>query len=171
MQKFLQLQGKGEHEPFIDGLVRTCRPPLSSPSPSSEITVQRVLMQLTFTNVDPLLDFSLTEESLLRKRIMQLQEWRKMGIKTLIEGEVYEKEKARYAMPSSSSAPSLSTLPHPSRYNLRTSVARLSGQARSGKGPNDPRRSQLHLRHGEDWRARFQMDQQVLALLCSARIP
>jgi hypothetical protein len=27
---------------------------------------------------------------------MQLQEWRKMGIKTLIEGEVYEKEKARY---------------------------------------------------------------------------
>jgi hypothetical protein len=28
---------------------------------------------------------------------MQLQEWRKMGIKTLIEGEVYEKEKARYA--------------------------------------------------------------------------
>lgn len=56
MQKFLQLQGKGEHEPFIDGLV---------------------------------------QESLLRKRIMQLQEWRKMGIKTLIEGEVYEKEKAR----------------------------------------------------------------------------
>jgi hypothetical protein len=56
---------------------------------------------------------------------MQLQEWRKMGIKTLIEGEVYEKEKARYAMPSSSSALSLST-PHPWRGDLRTSLCRSS---------------------------------------------
>lgn len=55
MQKFLQLQGKGEHEPFIDGLVRTCRPP---PSPLHALTKFGNLQfnacaQLTFPNVDP----------------------------------------------------------------------------------------------------------------------
>lgn len=76
---------------------------LPSPRVPHEVRISQfdVCAPLTFPNIDLPTYFSFTEESLLRKRIMQLQEWRKMGIKTLIEGEVYEKEKARYAMPSS----------------------------------------------------------------------
>ncbi len=38
----------------------------------------------------------LTGESIIAKRIAQLQDWRRNGIKTLVEGEIYEKEKIRY---------------------------------------------------------------------------
>jgi hypothetical protein len=51
MQKFLQLQGKGEHEPFIDGLVRTCRP-LSTLTKFGNLQFN-ACAQLTFPNVDP----------------------------------------------------------------------------------------------------------------------